>query len=138
MFRPETWYPDNNVEIRLSTEVTAIDRAEKTVTLSDGATLRYGILALATGATPRRLPAGIGGDLDGVFTVRDYRDADRLGLEMQEGRRALVVGKRQVGDRQRHDAAVGRHAVGHGPRHVVTHAAVQVGPLRSAAAGGAL
>ena len=92
MFRPESWYPDNNVDIRLSTEVTAIDRDAKTVTLSDGSVLHYQFLALATGATPRRLPAEIGGDLDGVFTVRDYRDADRLGLEMQEGRRALVVG----------------------------------------------
>ena len=76
MFRPETWYPENNVDIRLSTEVTAIDRDGKTVTLSDGSTLHYQFLALATGATPRRLPAEIGGDLDGVFTVRDYREAD--------------------------------------------------------------
>lgn len=96
-FRPESWYPDNNVEIRLSSEVTSIDRAAKTVTLDDGSTLHYGVLALATGATPRRLPAEIGGDLDGVFTVRDYRDADRLGLEMQEGRRALVVGGGYIG-----------------------------------------
>ncbi|WP_371731630.1 NAD(P)/FAD-dependent oxidoreductase [Shinella sp. AETb1-6] len=97
MFRPENWYPENNVEIRLSTEVTAIDRAARTVALSDGSTLHYAFLALATGATPRRLPAEIGGDLEGVFTVRDYRDADRLGLEMQEGRRALVIGGGYIG-----------------------------------------
>src|SRR5690606_1318875 len=65
MFRPESWYPDNGVDLRLSTEVTAIDRAAKRVTLSDGSTLDYEFLALATGATPRRLPAEIGGDLDG-------------------------------------------------------------------------
>lgn len=97
MFRPESWYAENDVEVRLSTEVLAIDRAEKTVTLSDGAVLAYDILVLATGAAPRRLPAEIGGDLDGVFTVRDYRDADRLGIEMQEGRRALVVGGGYIG-----------------------------------------
>ena len=97
MFRPENWYADNHIDIRLQTEVTAIDRAARTVTLGDGSTLHYACLALATGATPRRLPAEIGGDLDGVFTVRDYRDADRLGLEMQEGRRALVVGGGYIG-----------------------------------------
>ncbi|MFC3073086.1 NAD(P)/FAD-dependent oxidoreductase [Shinella pollutisoli] len=97
MFRPENWYPENDVEMRLSTEIVAIDRAEKTVTLGDGSTLAYEYLALATGAAPRRLPAEIGGDLDGVFTVRDYRDADRLGIEMQEGRRALVVGGGYIG-----------------------------------------
>lgn len=97
MFRPETWYADNGVDLRLSTEVVSIDRAAKTVTLSDGSVLGYEYLALATGATPRRLPAEIGGDLDGVFTVRDYHDADRLGVEMHEGRRALVVGGGYIG-----------------------------------------
>lgn len=96
-FRPEAWYPENDVEIRLSTEVVSIDRAAKTVTLSDGYRLDYEYLALATGASPRRLPAEIGGDLKGVYTVRDYLDADRLGLEMTEGRRALVVGGGYIG-----------------------------------------
>lgn len=96
-FRPESWYAENDVEVRLSTEVVSIDRAGRTVALSDGSTLSYGCLALATGATPRRLPAAIGGDLEGVFTVRDYLDADRLGIEMREGRRALVVGGGYIG-----------------------------------------
>ncbi|HVK90992.1 MAG TPA: FAD-dependent oxidoreductase [Mycoplana sp.] len=96
-FRPESWYPEHDVELRLSTEVTSIDRAVKLVTLSDGSVLSYEYLALATGASPRRLPAEIGGDLEGVYTVRDYLDADRLGLEMTEGRRALVVGGGYIG-----------------------------------------
>ena len=64
-------------------------------------------------------------------------DADRVVAEHelhrqphQRGhahRRALVVGERQVGDRQRHDAAVRRHAVGHRAHHVLAHAAVHVG-----------
>jgi 3-phenylpropionate/trans-cinnamate dioxygenase ferredoxin reductase subunit len=96
-FRPDSWYADNGIDVRLSTEVLSIDRAARRVALSDGTSLDYAMLALATGATPRRLPAEIGGDLEGVFTVRDYRDADRLGLEMQEGRRALVVGGGYIG-----------------------------------------
>ena len=96
-FRPDSWYPENDVDLRLSTEVTSIDRAAKTVTLSDGTVLSYEYLALATGASPRRLPTEIGGDLKGVYTVRDYLDADRLGLEMTEGRKALVVGGGYIG-----------------------------------------
>lgn len=96
-FRPETWYPEHDVELRLSNAVTSIDRAAKTVTLADGSSLSYAYLALATGATPRRLPAEIGGGLKGVYTVRDYLDADRLGLEMTEGRRALIVGGGYIG-----------------------------------------
>ncbi|PTM98373.1 NAD(P)/FAD-dependent oxidoreductase [Mycoplana dimorpha] len=96
-FRPDSWYPENDVDLQLSTEVTSIDRAAKTVTLSDGTVLSYQFLALATGASPRRLPAEIGGDLKGIYTVRDYLDADRLGLEMTEGRKALVVGGGYIG-----------------------------------------
>jgi len=96
-FRPDSWYPENNVDLRLSTEVTSIDRAAKRVMLSDGTVLSYQFLALATGASPRRLPAEIGGDLKGIYTVRDYLDADRLGLEMTEDRKALVVGGGYIG-----------------------------------------
>ncbi|SDJ44078.1 3-phenylpropionate/trans-cinnamate dioxygenase ferredoxin reductase subunit [Agrobacterium fabrum] len=97
MFRPEEWYAENNVDIRLSTWVEEIDRAAKTVRMQDGSTLSYDKLALATGAAPRLLPASIGGDLEGVLTVRDKRDADRLVEEMKPGRRLLVIGGGYMG-----------------------------------------
>jgi len=97
LFRPEDWYGENDVEIRLSTPVEAIDRENKTVRLFDGSDIAYQTLALATGATPRRLPSAIGGDLGGVFTVRDKADADRLANEMKPGRRLLIVGGGYIG-----------------------------------------
>ncbi len=97
MFRPEEWYAENNVDIRLSTWVEEIDRAAGTVRTQDGSTLSYDKLVLATGAAPRLLPASIGGDLEGVLTVRDRRDADRLMGEMKPGRRLLVIGGGYIG-----------------------------------------
>ncbi|MGG2476155.1 NAD(P)/FAD-dependent oxidoreductase [Rhizobium sp. BR5] len=97
MFRPEEWYAENNVDIRLSTWVEEIDRTAKTVRMQDGSTLSYDKLVLATGAAPRLLPASIGGDLEGVLTVRDKRDADRLVEEMKPGRRLLVIGGGYIG-----------------------------------------
>ncbi|MFB2549553.1 NAD(P)/FAD-dependent oxidoreductase [Ensifer soli] len=96
-YRPHAWYDDNRIDLRLSTSVTAIDRDRRSVQLSDGALLDYDALVLATGAAPRRLPAAVGGDLEGVFTLRDYRDADRLGAAMQPGRTALIVGGGYIG-----------------------------------------
>ena len=96
-FREEPWFGENNVEIRLSTWVEEIDRAAKTVRMQDGSTLAYDKLVLATGAEPRRLPAGVGGDLEGVLTVRDKKDADRLAEEMRPGRRLLVIGGGYIG-----------------------------------------
>jgi 3-phenylpropionate/trans-cinnamate dioxygenase ferredoxin reductase subunit len=97
LYRPEPWYAEHQVDIRLSTTVAGLNRAAKIVTLSDGSTLAYGTLALATGSTPRRLPAAVGGDLDGVFVVRDFTDADRLAGELQPGRRALIIGGGYIG-----------------------------------------
>ncbi|MFN3636371.1 MAG: NAD(P)/FAD-dependent oxidoreductase, partial [Rhizobium rhizophilum] len=97
LFRPEAWYAENDVEIRLSTPVEAIDRATRSVRLFDGSDIPYETLALATGATPRRLPPAIGGDLEGVYTVRDKADADRLAEEMKPGHRLLIVGGGYIG-----------------------------------------
>lgn len=97
LFRPEAWYGENGVEIRLSTPVEAIDRKTRSIRLFDGSAIDYETLAIATGATPRRLPAAIGGDLEGVFTVRDKADADRLATEMKPGHRLLIVGGGYIG-----------------------------------------
>ncbi len=97
LYRPEAWYAEHEIDIRLSTMVTRVDRKTKEVTLSDGSRLPYETLAFATGATPRRLPASIGGDLEGVHVVRDFQDADRLAGEMQPGRRVLVIGGGYIG-----------------------------------------
>ena len=106
LFRPEHWYADNNVEIRLSTWVEQIKRAAKQVIMQDGSALDYETLALTTGATPRRLPAAIGGSLEGVYVARDKRDADQLAAEMRAGRRVLIIGGGYIGLEA---AAVARH-----------------------------
>jgi len=106
LFRPEQWFIDNDVEIRLSTWVEQIKRDKKQVLLQDGSTIDYGTLALTTGSTPRGLPAAIGGDLEGVYVARDKRDADLLAAEMRPGRRVLIIGGGYIGLEA---AAVARH-----------------------------
>lgn len=106
LFRPEQWYADNNVDIRLSTWVEEIRRDEKQVLLQDGTVLDYGTLLLATGSTPRQLSAAIGGTLNGVYVMRDKRDADLLAEAMRPGRRVLIVGGGYIGLEA---AAVARH-----------------------------
>lgn len=105
-FRQETWFAEHDVELRLSTFVEEIDRDAKTIRMQDGSVLEYEHLALTTGSTPRTLPASIGGDLTGVFTVRDKRNADLLADEMKAGRRLLIIGGGYIGLEA---AAVARH-----------------------------
>lgn len=94
--RAPEFYAENAIEMRLGQPVTRIDRATKTVTVG-GETIPYDHLALATGSTPRRLPAAIGGDLPGVYTVRTLADVDAMRDEFQPGRRVIIVGGGYIG-----------------------------------------
>lgn len=94
--RPENYYADNGIALVTGRAVTGIDAAARTVTLGDGV-IAYDHLALTTGSVPRRLPAAIGGDLDGVFTVRTLADVDAMAPGVTEGRRVLIVGGGYIG-----------------------------------------
>jgi 3-phenylpropionate/trans-cinnamate dioxygenase ferredoxin reductase subunit len=94
--RPESFYADQEITLKLGSPVTAIDPAAKTVTLGDEV-IAYDQLALTTGSDPRRLPAAIGGDLAGVHVVRDLADVDAMAPVVTKGARALIVGGGYIG-----------------------------------------
>jgi 3-phenylpropionate/trans-cinnamate dioxygenase ferredoxin reductase subunit len=94
--RSNDFYTDNKIDLRLNTQVTAIDPAAKTVTVG-AQTLHYDQLALTTGSTPRRLPAAVGGGLAGVFTVRNLADVDAMKPAFVAGRRLVIVGGGYIG-----------------------------------------
>lgn len=94
--RPESFYADQNIVLRLGTTITDIDPVAKTVSLGEEV-VSYDQLALTTGSEPRRLPAAIGGDLDGVFVVRTLADVDAMADSVTEGARALIVGGGYIG-----------------------------------------
>ena len=94
--RPENIYADKEIALKLGHPVTAIDTATQTVALGDDV-LVYDQLALTTGSVPNRLPSAIGGDLEGLYTVRTLADIDRIEPLFQEGARVLVVGGGYIG-----------------------------------------
>lgn len=94
--RAPSFYAEAAITLRLGAPVTAIDRATRQVSVG-GATLGYDHLVLATGSVPRRLPAGRGGALAGVYTVRTLADVDAMRPEFAAGRRLVVIGGGYVG-----------------------------------------
>ncbi len=94
--RPESFYAKNAIDLRLGAEVGAIDRAGSAVVLTDGTTIAFDQLALATGATPR-LPPVEGIDLAGVFTLRHAEDARRLRTALYAANDVVVVGGGFIG-----------------------------------------
>ncbi|WP_136636427.1 NAD(P)/FAD-dependent oxidoreductase [Pseudooceanicola onchidii] len=94
--RADSFYTDRRIVLRTGTPVTRIDPAARTLTFGDEV-LSYDQLALTTGSVPRRLPAAIGGDLAGLFTVRTLADIDALEPQVRPGRRVLIIGGGYIG-----------------------------------------
>ena len=97
MIRPEKFWADKDVELRLGAAVTEVDANGHKVTLSDGAKLSYGKLIWSAGGDPRRLPIP-GAANTGVFYVRDKADADAMMAALDAGaKRAVVIGGGYIG-----------------------------------------
>ncbi|MEM1300214.1 MAG: FAD-dependent oxidoreductase [Pseudomonadota bacterium] len=94
--KPESFYAENGITVRTGAEVRGIDPARRMVVLKNEET-GYDLLALTTGSRPRTLPASIGGDLAGIYTVRTMADVDAMAPEFAEGRRTLVIGGGYIG-----------------------------------------
>ena len=95
--RPERFYAEQRIDLRLGARAVAIDRAAKEVVLEGGVRLGYRTLALTTGSSPRLLPAAIGGDLAGVYPVRTLAHIDAMAAEFVPGARCLIVGGGYIG-----------------------------------------
>ena len=94
--RPETWYADQGVDTKLSTKIESIDPKNKTVSTNDE-TITYSKLVLSTGSRARGLPESVGGNLPGVFTLRNMVDIDQVAPEFQAGRKLLIIGGGYIG-----------------------------------------
>jgi len=97
LLRPQEWYDEQNIACRTGVRVEAIDPKNARIGIGDGSSIPYDAALIATGAVPRSLPASIGGDLAGVYTLRNLADADRLAAEFKPGRSLLVVGGGYIG-----------------------------------------
>lgn len=93
---PESWYAENDVDLRLRTRATAVHAAGREVLLDDGERLRYDALLLATGSEPRRLDVP-GADLAGVHYLRRLADSDALKAGLARAERVAVIGGGWIG-----------------------------------------
>ncbi|HXT82056.1 MAG TPA: FAD-dependent oxidoreductase [Acetobacteraceae bacterium] len=94
--RPAAFYAGANIDLRLNTNVVALDRAARAVVLDSGEAVSYDHLILALGARARRLPLP-GINLQGVLELRSAADADRLKAALAPGRRLAVIGGGYIG-----------------------------------------
>jgi len=92
----DAWYAEHQVDLRLGTAVTSIDRAGRRVGLAGGESVPYDKLLITTGASPRRLDVP-GADLGNVLYLRTLSDSERLATALRRGGRVVIAGSGWIG-----------------------------------------
>jgi 3-phenylpropionate/trans-cinnamate dioxygenase ferredoxin reductase subunit len=94
-FRPEQWYRDQEVDLLLGVSAERLAAGEHRVELSDGSSLRFDKLLIATGGRPRRLPILSG--YENVSVLRSFDDAVQLREALASRPRLAVIGAGFIG-----------------------------------------
>lgn len=94
--RGDDFYADNGIELRLKTDVAALDARAREVVLAGGGSVSYDRLLLATGAEPVRL-AIPGADQPHVHTLRSLSDTRSIIEGAKTAKRAVVIGASFIG-----------------------------------------
>jgi NADPH-dependent 2,4-dienoyl-CoA reductase/sulfur reductase-like enzyme/nitrite reductase/ring-hydroxylating ferredoxin subunit len=118
LLRPPEFYREQKIDALTNTTVRGVDPKAKQVTLSDGRSLGYGALLLATGAQPVHLTIP-GADLPHVCYLRTLSDSRRIIEKAKGAKRAVVIGSSFIGlevawslrERKLEVAVVGRDSV---------------------------
>ena len=93
--RPEKAFEDNNIELRLGNEVTAVDIVSKTLVLNGEEKLQYGKLAFCVGSKVRKIPQSE--QFANVFYLRNAADAMRIQSSFSGKKRAVIIGAGYIG-----------------------------------------
>ena len=94
--RGADFYPSNQIELQLSTSVSTIEPATKSLLLQNGERLNYDKLVLATGGRVRKLSCP-GADLPGVFYLRTIADVLSFRDRLAPGTKLAIVGGGYIG-----------------------------------------
>jgi 3-phenylpropionate/trans-cinnamate dioxygenase ferredoxin reductase component len=96
LLRPESFWRQSGVALRLGSAVIAVDPQQRCVTLAGGEILCYNTVVWAAGGRPRMLNCP-GGHLPGIHTLRGRSDVDALHRELSSATRVAVIGGGYLG-----------------------------------------
>ncbi len=96
-FKPDYFYKENAISIKLGVTVLEIDRQSKKVTCSDNTCLSYEKLFLVTGSEPIVFPESLGGNLSRKYYIRALDDIRIIRKEFKSGKRVLIIGGGYIG-----------------------------------------
>ena len=95
-FRPLKFYEEQNINLRLGEDVTAVNALKKIINIGEEI-ISYDELVFTTGSNPRYLPAELGGELGGVYVIRNLSDVDNIVKEFKIDKHVLIIGGGYIG-----------------------------------------
>lgn len=95
-FRPDAWWAEQGIELMKRTSVMALDIETRTAKLSTKEEVRFAQALIATGANVRRLTVE-GCQLEGIFYLRSYGNADSIRAAAAEAAEVVLIGGSLIG-----------------------------------------
>ena len=94
--RSDEFLKDADIEFRLGTKAEGVDTTSKSVKLSDGSTINYDKLCIATGCTPFK-PKIAGMDFKNVFVLRTHKDQEGIKSLTDSAKKVVILGAGFIG-----------------------------------------
>lgn len=97
--RPASFFEDYGIELRLSTQVTRVDGAAKTVKTADGSEIAFDRLLVATGASAR-VPGPFRGaerSMKNVSAIRNAADYEKVTKSVASAQSVVIIGASFLG-----------------------------------------
>jgi 3-phenylpropionate/trans-cinnamate dioxygenase ferredoxin reductase subunit len=94
--KPATFFETHRIDLRLGVRATGLDVSAHRLDLSDGQSIEYAKLLLATGSTPRRLTVP-GHELQGIHYLRTRAEVEAIRQELATARRVVIIGAGYIG-----------------------------------------
>ncbi|WP_270506656.1 FAD-dependent oxidoreductase [Paraclostridium sordellii] len=87
----KSWYNENNIDVVLGVTVNKINENSKKVNLDNNTEVSYDKLILANGSS-NFIPPIKGHDLDGVYTLRNKSDLEKIKNNLNNANKIVVIG----------------------------------------------
>ncbi len=94
--RPDEFFDEHDIDVVLGKIATNVDLASKTIVFTDGDTLSYDRLLIATGGVPRTLDLP-GADLENIYSLRSFESADAIIDAAKGAKHTAIIGASFIG-----------------------------------------
>ncbi|MDF5734382.1 MULTISPECIES: FAD-dependent oxidoreductase [unclassified Nostoc] len=94
--RSADFFKEHGIEVLLNQRVEQVQTTAKAIAFTNGDSLTYDALLVATGGKPRQLDIP-GADLENILTLRSFDDTDRILAAIKQKAQAVVIGSSFIG-----------------------------------------